>query len=399
MISKRFTAMILIALVAVFSLQISAQTVDGRGPGNGNGNGDGSGPQYFDIDTVKTLSGTLKDVNSDWVAKGDGNYTGTGMHFVFNAGGTDYELILGPAQFLTDNGISLAVGQNVTVTGSVVDSYVSSFSNQFIIATKITANGTTLEIRDANGYPLWRGSNNGGANGRGPGQGPQGQNYFDSATVKTLSGTLVEVLDYWTANGNGNSTGAGMHYVFKAGGTSYYLMAGPFWFMENNGVVLEKGMNISVTGSVVDAYDSSLNQYDYLIAQSITVNGTTAELRDAEGYPLWRSGNQGDYNCPNYNTTSTTVVAGEVTAVRYRSYGAQVDTGMEIMVRANGKRYRTYLAPLYYCEGENVNLQVGQTVRVRGSLVDGEIVTRNLTTSTGKRYTFRKVNGSPLWQQ
>lgn len=404
MISKKLTTIILVALVAITLTTALAQVETGRGGGNGGGNkgggkGDGSGPNYFDPATVVSLNGTLTEVRSDWVAQGNGNFTGTGLHFVFSSGGTSYELILAPAQFLSDLGISLGVGDSVSVTGSVVDAYVSGYSDEFIIASSITVGGVMGELRDSAGFPLWRGAGNGGANGQGIGQGPQNENYYDPSTVTTLNGTLVETLDYWTARGNGNSTGSGMHYVFEANnGTRYYLMAGPYWFLDDNGAALDLEDELTVTGSVVSAYDDSLNSYDYLIANTLSIDGATVELRDAEGYPLWRSGANGDYNCPNYDSNATGTISGTIAKVRYRSNGSDADTGMELIIRANGKRYRAYVAPLYYCENQDINLQKGDSIRIRGSIDKRKVVTRNITTSNGQRLNLRRANGSPLWQ-
>lgn len=386
--TTRYAAVIIFGLVLMTAIVV-ADSIE-LGKGGGKGSGDGSGPVYFDSSTVATLSGTLTKQYSDWNARGDGNYCGTGQHFEFTAGGTAYSLILAPVSYLNDNGLAFEVGDSVTVTGSIVDAYVSGFADQFIIA--VTVNG--VDLRDAAGYPLWRGGN--GANGTGEGKGPQGQTYFDPNTVTTLSGTLTESLYYWNADGNGNYTGSGMHFIFTAGGQQYYLMLGPWWFLEDAGIALEEGMSIKVTGSVVDPYFDGYTDHEYLIASSITYSGQTVDLRDGEGYPLWRGGNALNYSAPSYVQEQAGVLSGTVAAVRVRSHGKNFDPGVELKVRANGTRYTVYLGPQYYCEGLGVGVAKGDQVRIRASIQDRECVATTLK-ANGKLYRLRNNNGSPKW--
>ncbi len=394
---KRITTGKLI-VVSLASLLLAISTVAATdavvsGNGNGNGRGDGSGPLYFDSSTIQTLSGTLTQQYGDWNAHGSGNYCGTGQHFEFTAGGTAYSLILAPAWFLDDNGVSLSVGDSVTVTGSIVNAYITGYADKFIIATSIQG----VSLRDSDGYPLWRGGN--GGNGQGVGKGPLGENYYDPATVASFNGTLTESLNYWVANGNGNYTGNGMHYIFTAGsGEAFYLMVGPWRFLEDSGIELEEGLKISVTGSVVSPYFDGYTDHDYLIAQSITVDGTTVQLRDEEGYPIWRGGNALNYNAPAFNADSTGLVTGTVVSVRTRTHGKDFDPGLELRIRTNDrKRYTVYLGPQYYCENLGVAVAKGDQVRIRGSIQNRECVARTLQLDGGKQFRFRDNRGNPRW--
>ena len=389
--TTRYAAVIVLGLVLMTAIVVADSIELGKGNGKGGGSGDGTGPVYFDPSTVATLTGTLTQQYTDWTAKGSGNYCGTGQHFEFTAGGTAYSLILGPAWFLADNGLSLQVGDTITVTGSIVDAYLDGYADQFIIA--VTVEG--VDLRDASGYPLWRGGN--GANGTGTGNGPQGQNYYDPSTVTTVTGTLTESLFYWNASGNGNYTGSGMHFIFTANGTQYYLMIGPWWFLEDAGIALEEGMTIKVTGSIVAPYFDGYTDHDYLVAASITVDGDTVELRDAEGYPLWRGGNSLNYSAPAYVQNQVGALSGTVTAVRVRTHGKNYDPGVELKVRAtNNVRYTVYLGPQYYCEGLGLGLGKGDQVRIRASIQDRECVATSLKAG-GKLYRFRNNNGTPRW--
>jgi len=392
---KFFTTKQIFAIAVSLSVMLGAMALsDAVQAGNGNGNGrggGGNGPVYFDASTIKTLTGTLTKQYTDWDASGNGNFCGTGQHFEFTAGGTAYSLILGPTYYLEENGVSLSVSDSITVTGSIVDAYISGYADKFIIATVVEG----VRIRDDAGYPAWRGGN--GANGQGQGKGPQGQNYFDPDTVSSFSGTLSDSLNYWAGFGDGNYTGAGMHYVFTSNnGETFYLMLGPWWFLENSGIELEVGMKISVTGSVVDPYFEGYDEHDFLIAVSITAGGETVELRDAEGYPLWRGGNSLNYYSPNYDPTSAGVLQGEVIGVRTRTHGRNLDAGLELRLRTADRRYNVYLGPQYFCEDLGVSVAKGDQVRIRGSIQKRDMVATTLQVD-GKLYRFRARNGNPKW--
>lgn len=366
--------------------------------GNGKGRGQGSGPQYFDPATVTTLSGTLTMQYTDWQPRGNGNFCGTGQHFEFTAdGGGIYSLILGPAWFLEESGVSLNVGDRITVTGSVVDAYISGFSDEFLIAVSITFGGTTVELRDGSGFPLWRGGN--GGNGQGIGRGLNGLHFFEPDTVDTFKGMLVESLNYWVGYGDGNYTGNGMHYLFETrGGESFYLMLGPWWYLEQNGIELEPGDDITVTGSVVEPYFNAYADHDFLIASEIVVNGKTLELRDEEGYPLWRNGNRYAYQSPAYSADSLETISGTVQKVYTRSYGSNLDAGLQLKVRDGNKRYNVYLGPQYYCESLDLSVAKGDQVRLRGSVSKRDFIASDLQVG-GKSYKFRNRSGNPLWVQ
>jgi hypothetical protein len=379
-ISKIFPAILAAALIAPVSALAD-------GPGHGH-HYNGGGNSYFDPSTVQTLTGTLTQTYSDWVPMGHGNFTGTGKHFEFTAGGTVYSLILGPPEFLEENGIFLSVGDTITVTGSIVEAYITGFAEKFIIVTRIG----DVDIRDENGYPLRR-----GGNGKGIGIGPRGEHYFDPATVEKFNGTLTESLRFWSGYGDGNYTGNGMHYLFESdGGGTFYLMLGPYWYLEENGIELEVGLKVKVTGSVVQPYFEDYEDQDYIIATEITANGVTVKLRDEEGYPLWRSGNALCYNSPDYDGNQYGTLAGTVVAARTRTHGKNVDAGYEVVVRSGGKRYVAYLAPQWYCEQIGLSLAKGDQVRLRGSLQNRAMVVRTLDCD-GDRIRLRDRLGNPRW--
>ena len=60
---------------------------------------------------------------------------------------------------------------------------------------------------------------------------------------------------------------------------------------------------------------------------------------------------------------------------------------------------RVYLGPMPFLIAENVNPKTGQEVAVKGYLLDGEVITAQLTFLAEKRTVrFRDDQGWPLWR-
>jgi hypothetical protein len=225
--------------------------------------------------------------------------------------------------------------------------------------------------------------------------------YFDPDSITTIKGEFVENLGLWSCYGYGNATGNGMHMLFESSeGTRYYAMLGPWWYLEEQGVVIQESSTAKITGSVVDSYWDGYDEYDYIIATEITVDGVTVKLRNDNGYPLW-SGTGWHYYSPGYDTSSTDVIIGTVKRTRVRTNGKNYDPGFEIIVRNNTGRYRLFVSPEWYSDQLKLNIKKGQTIRVKGSveLVRGkrfDVVVRNIRIA-GSRHVFRSASGTPVW--
>ena len=114
-----------------------------QGPG-----GPGAGPRY-DPDTVTTLRGT---VDAATVVPARGGRAG-GMHLALKTDGQAMDVHLGPTWFLQREGIELAKGDAVEVTGSVVDFEGTTF----LIARELKKGQKVLKLRDEQGIPAWSG--------------------------------------------------------------------------------------------------------------------------------------------------------------------------------------------------------------------------------------------------
>jgi hypothetical protein len=245
----------------------------------------------------------------------------------------------------------------------------------------------------------------GKGHGRGDGDGicdGSGPEYFDPATVETLSGTISIVYGLYVQAGTGNNTGNGMHYLFTAdSGEKLYAMTGPFWFMESKGVELSEGERVTFTGSIVPAHGDVLTDHDYLIVTTLKADGATVALRSDDGVPLWAGDSKGGYyKSPSYEGGKVVTVEGTVLSVRTRTNGANNDAGCELILRTRDQqKLRVFLGPQYYCEQQGLGLGAGDQVRLRGSVRNRDMVCQQLTTANGDTFQFRSRNGSPLWQR
>lgn len=119
-----------------------------RGPGYpGGGPGRGNGPCVnggaFDTTAIETLSGTVTEVN---------RYGGhQGMVAVLQTNDGTVEVHLGPLWYLESQGFEVTLNSPMEVTG-----FRSQFTDRAVIlASEIKQGDRVLQLRDANGYPVW----------------------------------------------------------------------------------------------------------------------------------------------------------------------------------------------------------------------------------------------------
>lgn len=399
--NQRFTSLVTIVAALVIILPSIAFS---QGMGGG-GHGGGHGYMYFDPADITNLNGVITRVyGNEWQIWGNGNFTGGGMGAEFRSSdGQLYDLMLAPYWYLEQMGIELSVGDEISIRGSIVDAYYSGHGgpgmmhgmypgtgdNDYIITVSLTLEGNTVELRNQNGYPLWRGN------------GFDGGHWFDPGNITTLKGTLSNNLGLWSCWGVGNYTGNGMHMLFNGNDdNTYYVMLAPWWYLEENGIVLSENTKATIKGSVVDPYWNGYSDYKYLIATELTINGVTVKLRDEYGYPLWFGGGW-YYSSPTYQKKTVETVNGIVLKTRVRTHGSNLDPGYEAVLKIDGKRYNLYVAPRWFTDEIGFQLNKGDTIRVHGSLVENakgrdDIVSRDIILN-GKRIRFRNSQGSPMW--
>ncbi len=189
------------------------------------------------------------------------------------AGGETAFVELGPPEYWTTQGVTLEVGQTVTVDGSDNEGMIHA-------TTVSTADGQILQVRDENGQPLWSG---GVDNGQGQ-QGASGHDGEGQVAVEewvTIEGTLMSFQ-----GGNMTmSTSAGEIVSFKTGQPRFF---------SDQGITFQVGDEIIVVGYYKDGQFQAGD-----ITQVST--GLRVMLLDPNGRPLWAGPGNGNGNGGNGN--------------------------------------------------------------------------------------------------
>lgn len=255
----RKTNCIAVALLLAITLMVSS-TLYAQPKGKEKG-------KYFNPDTITTLDIEIKEINGLADDSEKRNGTGKGMHYVVTSGSTSYYAIFAPPFWLDENDIELEVGTSLSVTGSVVDSWLEDFDEyQVIIVTELTLNGTTVKLRDAEtGKPEW------------PAKKPVYKApKWNPDTVDTVSSTVLKVK----TRTRGKNKETGLQVVFRNEEdqriTAY---VGPTFYLEEIGLSIAVDDDIVITGSFI--------RNKVVLVQKITVNGAEFTLRDEDGKPLW----------------------------------------------------------------------------------------------------------------
>jgi hypothetical protein len=196
-----------------------------------------------------------------------------GFDLALESGETVY-VELGPPDYWQTQGITLDVGQEVSVVGSIND--------EMIHATTVTlADNQILEVRTESGQPLWSGgvSNSQGQNaGQGDGDHiPDPQAQVDEWI--TIEGTLMSFQ-------GGNMT------MGTEDGEIIAFQTGQPRFFAGQGVTFQIGDEIIVLG---------FYEGDQFMAGEITQvsTGLRVMLRDPNGRPLWAGPGNGNGNSGN----------------------------------------------------------------------------------------------------
>jgi hypothetical protein len=117
-----------------------------QGAGERSGAGQRSN---YDADTVTTLRGTVAAVT---VVPARGGRSG-GLHVTVETDGKATDVHLGPSWFLERQGLALAKGDAVEVTGSLVE----QGGTTFLIARDVAKGDKRVRLRDERGIPAWSG--------------------------------------------------------------------------------------------------------------------------------------------------------------------------------------------------------------------------------------------------
>jgi len=105
-----------------------------------------------------------------------------------------------------------------------------------------------------------------------------GGGMFDAGTVSTIRGVVDEVSRV-NCEGCGHT---GVHLSLTVDSKPLSIHLGPAWFLDESGVELAKGDELSVTGSRVE-----MDGEDVVIAATVERGDSVLKLRDSDGFPVW----------------------------------------------------------------------------------------------------------------
>jgi hypothetical protein len=238
-------------------------------------------------------------VGDPWTASGTiVSFSTAGMTLSLGDGSEIY-VELGPSFYWQSQGVTLAVGDVVTVEG---------FYNgdQYHAATVIKADGSQLVVRTAEGLPLWssgadsqsggNGNAGQGSNGQsgssqgGNGQGGNGQGGNTASGSTGLGQTQVSPEDWITLEGTVETVDVNGLTMKTQDGETLTFQLGQSQFVGTQGITFAPGDEISVKG---------FWQGTTFHAGEITklATGERLMLLDPNGRPLWggpgRAGSSG----------------------------------------------------------------------------------------------------------
>lgn len=228
-------------------------------------------PQYDPTQEI-TISGTVMDIQHPAGRR----FTGT--HLMVQTDQGDFDVHAGPSWFLDQSNMTVSVGDQIQVTGSAYPAEGA----RVLIAREIAKEGTIVQLRDSQGFPLWSRASGAGqrgmGRGRGPGMMPRASGIYNTATETSLTGTVQEIESESSVPSR-----EGVRVVLDTGTRDMPVMLGPSQFAPQQDLNLKEGDLIEVTGSRVE-----IDGVDMLVARAITKDGRRVELRDQQGRPVWQ---------------------------------------------------------------------------------------------------------------
>lgn len=111
-------------------------------------------------------------------------------------------------------------------------------------------------------------------------QAPRGPVY-QWGTEKTLTGTIKEVQ---TTQGRRPGM-VGVHLVVDTKDGAFTAMVGPYYVLQSQGYEPKKGDQVELLGSAL-----KINDQNVIVVKTLTAGSKVVQLRDDEGFPLWKGG-------------------------------------------------------------------------------------------------------------
>jgi DNA/RNA endonuclease YhcR with UshA esterase domain len=131
---RKLGSLVAVALAAGLALSACAQVAP-RGSG-----------RMYNAATETTLEGSVTAVKTLTGRRG-----WNGVHLTLQAPDGNYDVHVGPANYVSTHGFTFATGDHVKVVGSKLE--ISGVKT--VIAREITKDGKVLTLRDKEGFPVW----------------------------------------------------------------------------------------------------------------------------------------------------------------------------------------------------------------------------------------------------
>ena len=139
-------SVMLVITATVLSLVAVATARPFRGHGAGGWGPGGTWDRLYDAKSVETLTGKVKAIEVR-----ENKTMAEGIHIMLATSTETISIHLGPAWYIENQDVQLAVGDNVTVRGS----RVTYDGKPAIIAADVTRGDDVLALRNDAGFPRW----------------------------------------------------------------------------------------------------------------------------------------------------------------------------------------------------------------------------------------------------
>jgi hypothetical protein len=226
------------------------------------------GAEAFDPSTVVTVSGTA--LGRSRFDLGDGR---PGVDVLLRTTRGDILVQLGADFWVEKQALNFRFGDVITVRGFMI----AIGDKPTIIAQSVTWGTSMLELRTAEGVPLWP-----AVVAPAPPRTWQGESdsrLFDPSTVVTVWGTVLARSRIVGATG----AAAGVDVRLGTPGGEIRVHLGPGFWVDKQALNFAIGDVVAVKGSMI-----TIEGKPTIIAESVTWGTSMLELRDARGVPIWR---------------------------------------------------------------------------------------------------------------
>jgi hypothetical protein len=227
-----------------------------------------SGAEAFDPSTVVTVWGTA--LGRSRFDLGDGR---SGVDVRLRTASGEILVQLGADFWVEKQALDFRFGDVIAVKGSMI----AVDGKRTIIAQSVTWGTSMLELRNAEGVPLWP-----AVVAPAPPRTWQGESdsrLFDPSTVVTVWGTVLARSRIVGATG----AAAGIDVRLGTPGGEIRVHLGPGFWVDKQALNFAIGDVVAVKGSMI-----TIEGKPTIIAESVTWGTSMLELRDSRGVPIWR---------------------------------------------------------------------------------------------------------------